>query len=394
MRTPYLPLAITLAATMFASSANAQSSYAMTTLSAPSSSLGFVATGMDNTGKVVGFQQMRNGSIFASPGDIGTLFQCPFGCPAYTARAVTWPAGTATSAAATLGETYLAATHINERGSLLGFVVQESTKKVTLQASVTPTRPGNYRTLFMGRDSDYAAIGGPRSSIYPFVPYGLLPNDTIYGGQDAGWSFALVDNLPDVVLPAVIQNKVVSRVLVTPPYVTGRYTAMNSVGDAAGQVSTTENTGWVPAFWQAGNFSLMNMPAAYEPLSMNNARQVLMQKPAPDGQASVWFNGTASAINGNGKRVFASAMNSSGTVVGCTQNIVANPTRADNTAFIWMNGVLQDLSQVLSSKGVKLPSGTRLGCPVAINDSGSILAYYYRTASTNTVTWVRFTAKP
>lgn len=394
MRTRHLFQAIALASLLATSAANAQSSYVMTTLSTPASSQGFVATAMDNAGKVVGFQQMRNGTLYASPGDFGMLASCLFGCAAYTAQPVFWAAGTGSSVAATLGDPYYAPTHVNDRGNMVGFVVQLKAQKVTVLPPVTPGLPSNYRSLFTDRTTSYSLINGVRESIYSLDYFGIQANDAMFGGKTNEYYTDLADPYPDVLLPTVRLNGTYTRTPLPAPYATGRFTAMNNVGDAAGQVSTSGPSAYVPALWQAGNLSLINLPASYTPIAMNNAGQVLLQDLGLNGKASVWFNGAATAINGNGKRVISTAMNSSGTVVGCTQNVVSTPKRTDNTAFIWQNGVLQDLTQVLKSKGVSIPSGRRLGCPVAINDSGSILAYHYSTTSTNSITWVRFTARP
>lgn len=82
--------------------------------------------------------------------------------------------------------------------------------------------------------------------------------------------------------------------------------------------------------------------------------------------------------------VNATDMNNAGTVVGCI----------DNVAFIWKNGVLLDLVKEVNSKGAKLPSGVVVECPIAINDSGSILTSYRARASSTTRPWVRINAKP
>jgi hypothetical protein len=71
-------------------------------------------------------------------------------------------------------------------------------------------------------------------------------------------------------------------------------------------------------------------------------------------------------------------------VVGCI----------DNVPFIWKNGVLLDLVKEVNSKGAKLPSGVVVECPIAINDSGSILTSYRARQSSTTRTWVRINAKP
>jgi hypothetical protein len=399
MRTPHLPLAIALAATLLASAAQAQSSYAMTTLSTPASSVGFAATAMDNNGRVAGFMQYRDGTLYASAGDIGALFNCPFGCAVYSARTVTWPAGTAATAAATAGIVNFIPATLNPSGNMFGYNPLNKWLKKTVTVPVTPGSPKEYGVQF-SRYNVYEAVvlNGQSWSTTYFSSYGINPNDEVIGSS---YIPELRDDMTGNViqpyspyLPSTYKNGQTIRTALPAPYVTGRYTAMNGVGVGAGQVATALDGPFVNAQWAGGNLSLINLPATYAPVSINNAGQVLMQEPGTSGKAAIWFNGAATSINGNGKRVYATAMNSSGTVVGCTQNVVSTPKRSDNTAFIWRNGVLQDLSQVLTSKGVTLPSGTRLGCPVAINDSGSILAYYYRTASVNTVTWVRFTARP
>jgi hypothetical protein len=399
MRTHHLPLAIAVATSLLASAAHAQSSYAMTTLSTPASSFGFAATAMDNSGRVAGFVQYRDGTAYPVAGDLGS-YNCIFGCATYSVRMVYWPAGTATSASATNGISHFLASTLNDRGDMFGLGTTPKRLKFTLTTPVTPIGLDGYAPQLPSTEYPTAVVNGviPSSaSRYEFVTYGINQNSVVYGHSYRRVPVGTTGEYDVELLPATQQGSTVTATPVPALYFAGMYTAMNSTGGAAGVVISSdgglESTRW-PAMWLGGNLSLINLPNTYQAAAMNNAGQVLMQEPSTSAKAAIWFNGAATHINGNGKRVLASAMNSSGTVVGCTQNNVTSPTRADNTAFIWKNGVLQDLSQVLTSKGVKLPSGTRLGCPIAINDSGSILAYYYRTASVNTVTWVRFTARP
>jgi len=399
MHTRHFPLAIALACALSASAASAQSSYAMTTLSTPSSSFGFAATAMDNTGRVAGFVQYRDGTAYPVAGDLGS-FNCILGCATYSVRTVYWPAGTATSASATNGISHFFASTLNDRGDMFGLGTTPKRLKITLTTPVTPIGLDGYAYQLHSTEYPAAVVNGviPSSGArYAFDEFGINQNSVVYGNNYKQVPADTPSGYDYEILPATKQGSTVTVTQLPAPYLSGRYTAMNTTGGAAGLLVTADGgesgTTW-PAIWLGGNLSLINLPNTYLAVAMNNAGQVLMQQPGTDAKAAIWFNGSATHINGNGKRVLASAMNSSGTVVGCTQNNVTYPTRADNTAFIWTNGVLQDLSQVLTSKGVKLPSGTRLGCPIAINDSGSILSYYYRTASVNTVTWVRFTARP
>jgi hypothetical protein len=63
----------------------------------------------------------------------------------------------------------------------------------------------------------------------------------------------------------------------------------------------------------------------------------------------------------------------------------------DGRAFIWVNGVTQDLATYLAGKGVKLPTGARLVDVVAINDQGSMVAEM--VAADQSTSFVRLTAR-
>ncbi len=64
----------------------------------------------------------------------------------------------------------------------------------------------------------------------------------------------------------------------------------------------------------------------------------------------------------------------------------------DGRAFIWVNGVMQDLATYLAAKGVKLPTGATLVDVVAINDQGSMVAEMV-AADQSTTSFVRLTAR-
>jgi hypothetical protein len=96
----------------------------------------------------------------------------------------------------------------------------------------------------------------------------------------------------------------------------------------------------------------------------------------------------------NGKGVVAGRMQltpaqgESGSYPGLDRGY--NPV--DGRAFIWLNGVTQDLGTYLAGKGVKLPTGARLVDVVAINDQGSMVAEMV-AADQSTTSFVRLTAR-
>lgn len=121
----------------------------------------------------------------------------------------------------------------------------------------------------------------------------------------------------------------------------------------------------------------------------------------------VSLNGVETQINPvNGHAVVVpSAINGSGVVVGRmgavgapnpylgpTPIMIASVDAVPGRAFIWKNGVTTDLTTLVASKGVKLPTGAVLDDAIAINDQGSILAKL--RAANGTISFVRLTAKP
>jgi hypothetical protein len=99
-----------------------------------------------------------------------------------------------------------------------------------------------------------------------------------------------------------------------------------------------------------------------------------------------------------GRFMWPLSMNNAGTVVGgeyTDLNWLGDFAGAGGgRAVIWTNGVLQDLTALVTSKGVKLPAGvTALTVALAINDSGSIVAAY-PDPKTKRAVIVRLQAQP
>lgn len=91
----------------------------------------------------------------------------------------------------------------------------------------------------------------------------------------------------------------------------------------------------------------------------------------------------------------ARQVNASGTVIGTVFSDPPAPGGAYKTprAYLWRNGLMQDLTTWVATKGVKLPTGAVLSVVVSINDQGSLVAGFEHP-STKKQTYVRLQAKP
>jgi hypothetical protein len=142
----------------------------------------------------------------------------------------------------------------------------------------------------------------------------------------------------------------------------------------------------------------------FYPEAINNSGQVLLHRynrgaDQPRHAAAVWLNGALTPLippaddGTQGKDQFGTpwgvipvAMNNRGDVVGCGV-----------FPFVWRDGVMHNLNQVLAASGVKTPNGNPLSCVSAINDQGVILANYVLRTPLKTLNgygWVRLTPLP
>lgn len=115
---------------------------------------------------------------------------------------------------------------------------------------------------------------------------------------------------------------------------------------------------------------------------------------------AVWFNGQESTVAPlkSGDAVLPYDIHACGVVVGRSGRSIpdlAGLSSADarpGRAFLWKNGVTLDLTNLVTSKGVVLPTGSVLTTALDINDQGAILAIM--TSSSGSDSLVRLTARP
>lgn len=412
----------------FSTAALAQSAYTMTVLGKPTGAYSFVPTTLDDQGVVRGAMYYKSGVKLTLPYFVFL--------PAYLYQAVSW-SGTTATAPATLGGKYLFPKLSNNSGWQVG----PFNKTSELGSSVTPEvfpsattiygfsfrganvfAPGSVGSTTMLRkgtvDTDLSALlakslGNSNTSSFKsmFSAKGMNNAGAIVGVFSRPVSASGEVNF--VSTPLVFSNGTYTT-LELGPYQSLYPIDINDTGTVVGTVLRNDpSAGYqsLPALWvnqqltTVGDVSL----SRHKPLSINNAGQVLLVgdngmsltvspydfERQLRSSSMIWANNSVTPlVSPNNDGVQATAMNDQGTVVGCILS-AAGPQTVDARPFIWKNGVLLDLTQEWASKGVSLPAGTRWGCPLAINNSGSVVIYHYNSTSPyTTITWARINAKP
>ncbi|MBA4109665.1 MAG: hypothetical protein C0487_08745 [Leptothrix sp. (in: Bacteria)] len=423
-------LAAWLATTLtvgFSSAALAQSAYTMTVLGKPTGAYSFVPTTLDDQGVVRGAMYYKSGVKFVRFAFL----------PAYLYQAVSW-SGTMATAPAALGGKYLFPKLTNNSGWQVGPFSKTSELGSSVSPEIFPSTTTIYGSSFRGAnvyasdlvgsttmlrkgtvDTDLSALlaqslGNSSASGFKskFFARGMNNAGAIVGTFDR--PVTLSDGaVGSVGTPLVFSNGSYTTLEVG-PYQSLYPIDINDAGTVVGTVSGKDPVGAnknLPALWvnqrltTVGDLSL----SRHKPLSINNAGQVLLVgdngmsltvspydfERQLRSSSMVWANNSVTPlVSPNNDGVRATAMNDQGTVVGCILS-AAGPQTVDARPFIWKNGVLLDLTQEWASKGVSLPAGARWGCPLAINNSGSVVIYHYNSTSPyTTITWARINAKP
>lgn len=389
---PLQPLATTIALLLctLVGVSQAQSAYTLTTLKSPTSS-GMVATDMDNTGKVVGhtFDQ-----VLVIAGSI-----------VFGSRLEYWPRIRATSWSATRSSTITGVRGASKYGPIK-----------TNQAGMTV---GQTTTAGTGSVFGYIKPALEKGGTVTLLDKeGILQDGyTRIGGINLqGKAVATVKFMRAPSSQAFTPSTSRDAVVLTPGGTTpldraGHYSATGNGINDTGQVvgSVLPRGGAIrAATWVNGKITQLGEDFT-EAIAINNAGQILVVKnalstridendnvqlattegPMP-GSAALWLGSQTTPIGTEQQVVKPTAMNNAGTVVGC----------ADGVSFIWKNGVMLDLLKEVTSKGVKLPAGSIIDCPVTINDGGSIVTSVLYLASTSGPyatykrEWIRLNATP
>ena len=388
--------------------AHAQSAYTLSVLNKPSGSDLAVPISMDNQGTVRGGMfYVKRYEISYGEGGCPSLFLVVL-CPRHGQREASWAATPNASVTGKAGLTGFFSHMGNDQGSQVGdWEPDRSSRAFTTFLWPNPARigPGSWLLEGLSRSATFNLLTsqGTQSTVSPiqgtfFLPRAMNNGDAVVGstgryGADgaAVWRQGVLTSLPVAFAGPAKANAINDAGVI--------------VGASSASLVADPSTGRPPlrpTRWLGDQPEFLGGPelSNLEAIAVNNAGQVLIAPPSNSSSTAssqVWSQGTLTTLQTlPGQSAHPTAINDQGTVVGCTRVIKDSSalTRADLTATLWRNGVLQDLTQWLTSKGVKLPSGTRLGCPITINQQGSILAYYYKVSSPDTLTWVRINAKP
>ena len=411
----------------FSTTALAQSAYTMSVLGKPSGAYSFAPTTLDDQGVVRGAMYYRSGVKYAPPFAF---------LPAYLYQALSW-SGTTATAPATLGGKYLFPKLSNNSGWQVGPFNKTTEFGSSVLPEVFPSTTTIYGSSFRGANVFApGSVGSTTMLRKGTVDTDLsallaksLGNSTASGFKSM-FSAKGMNNAGAIVgvflRPVTLSDGAVGSVGTPLVFSNGTYTTLevgpyqslypidiNDAGTVVGTVSGKDPVGAnknLPALWvnqrltTVGDVSL----SRHKPLSINNAGQVLLVgdngmsltvspydfERQLRSSSMVWSNNSVTPlVSPNNDGVQATAMNDQGTVVGCILSS-AGPQTVDARPFIWKNGVLLDLTQEWASKGVSLPAGSRWGCPLAINNSGSVLIYHYTSTLPNAFTWARVNAKP
>jgi probable HAF family extracellular repeat protein len=396
----------------------AQSSYTMTVLGKPGSAKGIVPMALDAQGVVHGGAIFSAGFLFTNGGS-GSCWVCA----QFTQRQVTWPAGTGGTATGVLGTDGFVTVGVGDQGLLVGgYELRKlaNTKLSNPTSNYTPVSVPNtaFQLMRQVANGEVSLLSQGQRSTLPLPPEAMTSMMYPYAFEVTAIGFhdTVVVNRTGTDLtrpraPFLLANGQYTPLdtSVAAPGESTVATAINAQGVVVGHTvvypgeQSEYDAGTVnPVRWTVGGRA-ERLPGTgltgWLPVAINTPGQVLLQKAmgfteyrGRPTQAAVWFNGSKTDIpNGFNQANYATAISDNGTVVGCKTALSGGGT---DTPFLWRNGQMMDLEAHVTARGVKLPTGTKLGCPRAMNAAGSILTFYYKPSAPGAWTWVRLNAQP
>jgi hypothetical protein len=389
------PCAITLGLALLAClpQANAQSGYTMTVLSKPSNTdaVHYIPRQIDDLGVVRGVSYQRAGIALSDLlRVVGT----------WTPQTASWAASTAASVTPTLGAKNFRPLWSNQQGTIIGQIPPKPLALEQLYPLYDSVQFLSYYGTGLIRQGN---VDTPFPAGSGFTPTGLNNAGLIIGtaADAANGGRYYPAQLLNGALTALEQGDFPS---VTPVALNDRGVIIGRglkdvlVTSANGIQSTEPTTR--PLMWVNGRVSELNVSAALgpqvAPYLINNAGQVVIG--ASQFRWALWSNGVTTPLalepaGVEGARPIIKALNDAGTMAGC------DTLQAKTFPFLVKNNVKIDLTKDLAAKGVKPPTGYSWGCPIALNNSGSMVMYYWKPLSdpllvNTSVVWVRINAKP
>jgi hypothetical protein len=370
-----------------------QSGYTLTVLSKPGTTdaVHYIPRQLDDLGVVRGVSYYKVGFTLAPTLKLVTT---------WSPQAVSWAASGGATVAPTLGGKNFLPLWSNQRGTTIGQIPPKTTTLNQLYPLFDSVqflsyygtgviRQGNVDTPFPA-GSTFTPTALNNAGLIIGANAAALTNGPRYPAQLSNGAFTALDkgDFPNVTPRAlndagVIVGSGLKDVVIT---------------DADGVSSPAVASR--PLMWVNGRLSELNVPASMglqvTPYLINKPGQVVIG--GAGYSLALWFNGVTTPLplqpaGIEGAYPIIKAMNDAGTIAGC------EILQAQTFPFLVKNNVKIDLAKDLAAKGIKPPAGYSWGCPMALNNAGSMIMYYWKPLSdpllaNPSVVWVRLNAKP
>lgn len=401
--------ACTLALIVLATShAQAQSNWTMTRLSAPIG-VSFDLYGpnaLDAQGNALGFGSYQ--AVWSLFGRAGMPFNTS---PTDYAKQLTWAKSTSAAVSPSVGVKGFIPVFVNTAGSQVG---RASSDKVNMQTRAVPLLPRdldrNDGTLVLRKGGTNTPC--PSASM---KATGVNNLDEVVGHDIApALSSATGQNYRNRAV--VWQGSAITPMqMPSDEFIDSHAYGINDAGMVAGSIGRMERFDYAdgsgstmtlvnyPAIWQKGQIvwhgAQSDAPTDLRyamAVAVNQSGQVIIER--AKGPGALWVNGQITNLSAtpNDRQFQPLTINDNGLISACVTDASA-PYNEPGRPVLWKQGVITDLRQDTAAKGIKIPTGSKLYCPTALNNKGDILTFYAANTSTaraKTLVWVRLSPKP